>query len=100
MAERSFDVSAARQEQADGVRMILGRRPVQRGLAVPLLARVHPRAGSRSACSTSARPVRAAVIRIVSPSGSTALTSAPASMSPLTIGALPFTAASCSGVTP
>jgi hypothetical protein len=44
--------------------------------------------------------VRAAVIRIVSPSGSTAFTSAPASISSLTIGVLPFTAASCSAVMP
>ena len=86
-AERPFDVGAALEQQLHGVGVILGRGPDQRRLAVPLLAGVDVGAARRAAPSAApAGPVRAAVIRIVSPSGSTAFGSAPASSSAWAVG--------------
>jgi hypothetical protein len=70
---------------------------------------VCPFAGSRADTSApraisiftaSTRPARAAVISVVSPSGSAVFGSAPASSNRSITGALPLVAARCSGVTP
>ena len=53
-----------------------------------------------SAASVATSPVRAAVMRAVSPSGSAELAFAPSSSSSFTSAAWPFSAASVSGGTP
>ena len=93
------DVRAPLDQCVRGGEVVLGCRPHQRGLAAPALAPVRVRpAVEEQACTASARPVRAAVISAVSPSGVAQFGSAPASRRIPMNAALPFSLATASGV--
>ena len=101
-AERSLTSAPCSTSSLIGVGMVLGGGPHQRRLAVPASrARSGRRRARAGSSSTSGLPVRAAVIRTVSPSGSTAFGIRTRPRAALrSRAALPLTAANWSGVTP
>ena len=95
-----IDVGAAREKQFDDVGVIFEHRPHERGLAVHVSLALTFAPRSRSSLTASILPVRAAVIRAVSPPGLALFGSTPASSSLRIMAALPLVAARSIGVTP
>ena len=99
--EAGAEIGAGLDQRFDDFDIAFGRGPHERGL--PALGspwRGRRRRAASSAFTASTLPVRAAVIKAVSPPGSVVFGSAPAFSSSSIIAALPFVQASESGVTP
>ena len=99
--ERRAEIGSRLDEHPPRLRRGLRPPPTSGPSARAALLRVDVGAARRAAPSpTPSLPVRAAVISAVSPPGSAAFGSAPASSNSSTIAPLPFVQASESGVTP